>query len=92
MTRYLPEDDNNIDCKVVVARALNNLLLCHMFLPTDCVWNYLHVYTMKEVYSNYDIKVLLACIEREIFKELNLQVLAQMITIAANAIAIFRKK
>lgn len=47
MIRYIPDNDNNIDCKVVLARALNTLLLCHMYERTDCVWNYIQTFTYK---------------------------------------------
>lgn len=39
--RYLPASmDEKVDCGVVLARALNVLVLCHMRVKTDCVWAY----------------------------------------------------
>lgn len=59
--RYLPLMGEKVDCTVVLARALNVLLLCHMYAWTDCTWSYISNYC-KEVYASYDIRVLLACV------------------------------
>jgi hypothetical protein len=45
MMRLLPKDENNIDCRTVLARALNGLLLCHMYMSIEGVWGYVKKYS-----------------------------------------------
>ena len=57
---FIPQKLDAIFCPVVLARALNVLLLCHMLQKTEVVLQYLFNYHDKEIYYNYDITVYLA--------------------------------
>jgi hypothetical protein len=58
----------------------------------ESIWNYVQTYTLKEVYHNYDIQVLMACVEVAVGKEQVLENSAQIISVAAKAIYLFRKQ
>lgn len=89
---FMPQENQASISPVIQARALNVLLLCHLYYKTEVVIQYLLAYYEKEIYFNYDIRVLLACIQEEVLKEQDVNTCAQLVTVGANVITIFRKR
>ena len=91
MLRFIPQKDGKVDNSVVLSRALNTLLLCHMYIRADCTWDYILAHC-GDHYNSYDIRVLLACVEKEAEREQDLNVIAKMITIVTLALSGFKQR
>ena len=63
------QNEKKVYDKILLAKALNLMFLCHMLDPSpDMLQLLLNNYERKIFYS-YDIKVFMSCIKIEIFKE-----------------------
>ena len=63
-SRFIPEKKEEISDKIILARALNLMVLCHALRPTDFIWNTIKTYYPSEIYFNYDVLVLQNLVER----------------------------
>jgi hypothetical protein len=69
--RLLPNAEEPIQkgsaSKIVMARALNLLVLCHLHLRTEVIYDYLKRVENEDLYHGYDAHVLLASLCKVVF-------------------------
>ena len=54
--------------RILSSRALNTLLLCHMHMRAEAIFDYLPRLCKENLYHGYDTRVLVLCIGKEIFR------------------------
>lgn len=71
--RILPRPNEEVEKttsgRILISRALNTLLLCHMHIRMDSTFDYLTNLAHENLYHGHDTKVLTMCICKEILKE-----------------------
>ena len=83
----IPEADNPEDKieYIIVARALNLLLLCCMHGSDQTALKKLLAFQDSPIFQSYDLRVLCACLAKEIFRETDVTALTEMINIMVKA-------
>lgn len=79
--------------KVLLARSLNLLLLCHMQRSDTETWNTINKYCQnEEVFFGYDVQVFQSIVEIEIFKESNMGLRGAILGLLAQVVLSHKKR
>ena len=70
-----PQQEKKIYDKILLAKALNLMFLCHMHQNNKVIDDLLQYHDLK-IYYSYDIKVLISCMKVQIFKEKDIILIA----------------